>query len=79
MTATSTALIRDEQRSMMRRFADAWRKWREAREQRRAVSDLQHLDSRTLKDIGINRSEIYSIVHGDPKGRARRRSRSKGA
>lgn len=79
MTATSTAVIRDEQRSMTQRFADAWRKWRETREQRRAVFDLQHLDSRTLKDIGINRSEIYSIVHGDPKDRVRRRSRSEDA
>jgi uncharacterized protein YjiS (DUF1127 family) len=38
---------------------------------RATVSMLQGLDDRTLKDIGISRGEITSLVHGDPANRRR--------
>lgn len=38
---------------------------------RATVSILHGLDDRTLKDIGISRSEITSLVHGGP-GNGRR-------
>ncbi len=41
------------------------------RRRNRAIHHLRGLDSHLLKDIGIDRSEITSIVHGD--GHQRRR------
>lgn len=75
MTATSSAVLRGSSRSTMQRLKDAWFSFREARERRRAVREMQLLDNRTLKDIGINRSEIMSVVHGNQKDRRRRQSR----
>ncbi len=49
-------------------WAQAFANWRG---RRRSVHDLRALDSRILKDIGIDRSEITSIVHGDGYGRRR--------
>jgi uncharacterized protein YjiS (DUF1127 family) len=52
-------------------MADAFRK-------RRSVAELASVDPRTLKDIGIDRSEIKSIVYNDAQDRrrtSRRRSR----
>jgi uncharacterized protein YjiS (DUF1127 family) len=41
---------------------------------RRATARILHsLDARTLKDIGINESEITSIVYGTDGDRRRRR------
>ena len=45
------------------------------RRQRRALAELRGLGARTLKDLAIDRSEIRSIVHGDPHGRRRPHSR----
>ena len=42
------------------RFVESYRLRRRAR---RAISDLSALDERMLKDIGIDRSEIRSVVH----------------
>lgn len=44
----------------------------EWRLQQRTIKALQCLDDRTLKDIGLDRSEILSVVAGT--GRDRRRS-----
>jgi len=51
--ALRAELIRD----LFRRFF-AWLK------RRRAMAELQALDDRMLRDMGINRSEIESAVHG---------------
>jgi uncharacterized protein YjiS (DUF1127 family) len=43
------------------RTSDAVRQWRE---RRRATHELQSLDDRLLKDIGITRGEVWAAVHG---------------
>jgi uncharacterized protein YjiS (DUF1127 family) len=44
--------------------AARWQAYLDRRAQRATVRILQSLDRRTLKDIGIDRSEIHSIVYG---------------
>ena len=39
---------------------------------RRTSAELLALDDATLKDIGLHRSEIHSIVWGTPHDRSRR-------
>ena len=43
----------------------------EHRKKRRALAELRSVDPRTLKDMGIDRSEVTSIVYGPPNGRRR--------
>jgi uncharacterized protein YjiS (DUF1127 family) len=40
----------------------ALRQWRE---RRRATHELQSLDDRLLKDIGITRGDVWAAVHGE--------------
>jgi uncharacterized protein YjiS (DUF1127 family) len=47
------------------------RRYLRYRQQRRALAQLKSVDPRILRDIGIDRSEVTSIVYGDPKGRRR--------
>ena len=47
----------------------AWATYWSGRAQRATVLMLQSLDGRTLKDIGIDRSEIESVVYGRPDDR----------
>jgi uncharacterized protein YjiS (DUF1127 family) len=44
-----------------------WDAWALAR---RRHAELQSLDDRTLRDIGLHRSELLSIVNGSGAGRA---------
>src|SRR5262245_55163967 len=43
----------------------------EHRKKRRALAELRSVDPRTLKDMGIDRSEVTSIVYGLQNGRRR--------
>ena len=42
-------------------------------ERQRSIAHLQRLDDRMLKDIGISRAEIMSVVHGLDRDRTRSR------
>jgi uncharacterized protein YjiS (DUF1127 family) len=48
-----------------------WRAYALRRERNAAVRELHALDDRTLKDIGINRSEIEWVVDGEDATRLR--------
>lgn len=63
-------------KSAARRLGGLIRALHESRDRRRAVAELRRLDPRTLKDIGIERSQIPFIVEqlvarrkadGDPR------------
>ena len=51
----------------------AFQNWRERararREQRQAINALKSVNAATLRDIGIDRSEITSLVNSQPEGR----------
>jgi uncharacterized protein YjiS (DUF1127 family) len=53
-------------------IARLFRRYLEHRRQRRALAQLQSVDPRILRDMGIDRTEVTSIVCGDPEGRRRR-------
>jgi uncharacterized protein YjiS (DUF1127 family) len=53
------------------RIAQAWRSYWQWRTRRAAVDLLHSLDDRTLRDIGVGRSEITSVVDGRPCDRTR--------
>ena len=65
--------------SVLRRVLDAvkraWVGYWTRRARRATVFALHALDDRTLKDIGMDRSEIESVVYAQPRDRARSRSR----
>ena len=44
-------------------------------QRRRAIRHLRSLSDHCLKDIGIDRSEIVSMVYGTGRDRSRRRAR----
>jgi uncharacterized protein YjiS (DUF1127 family) len=48
-----------------------WRAYALRRERNAAVRELRALDDRSLKDIGINRSEIEWVVDGEDATRLR--------
>jgi uncharacterized protein YjiS (DUF1127 family) len=66
---------RDQRNRSGRVFQSVWKakiepflvRYLEYRKKRRALAELRSLDPRTLKDMGINRSEVISIVYGDAK------------
>jgi uncharacterized protein YjiS (DUF1127 family) len=46
-------------------------RYQEHRRKRRAIAELRSVDPGILKDIGIDRTEVTSIIYGNPKGRRR--------
>jgi uncharacterized protein YjiS (DUF1127 family) len=46
-----------------------WQAYRTRRAQRATVRALRDLDDATLRDIGLGRSEIESVVYGTPGDR----------
>src|SRR4029453_7743572 len=54
------------------RLQQVWRAYWEWQRRRATVRILSALDERTLRDIGINPSEITSYAYGDPDQRRRR-------
>lgn len=55
-------------------LTDIFCRWCERRTQHRTISELQELDDRTLKDIGLRRSDIVSAVHNGAFQRRIRRA-----
>jgi uncharacterized protein YjiS (DUF1127 family) len=59
----------------LRRTADllgrAWGAYWERRARHAAVLLLRSLDERTLRDMGVTRGEIESVVYGAPRERRR--------
>jgi uncharacterized protein YjiS (DUF1127 family) len=53
------------------RIARAWRTYWQRRARRATVDLLHSLDDRTLRDIGVGRNEIASVVYGRPGDRTR--------
>ena len=47
------------------------RRYGEYRKRRRAAAELRSVDPRILKDMGIDRTEVGSIVYGSERGRRR--------
>jgi uncharacterized protein YjiS (DUF1127 family) len=53
------------------KIAKAWHTFRQWRARRATVGLLDSLDDRTLRDIGVGRSEVTSLVYGHPRDRTR--------
>ena len=69
-----SAVLRGLRTAAWAAFAAAgnwWRAYIRRRERNAAVRELHTLDDRTLKDIGINRSEIEWVVDGEDATRLR--------
>ncbi len=54
-----------------RKVFDSIHAMRERRKQRTAIRELRSLDNHTLKDIGLHRTEVTSVICADPAGRRR--------
>ena len=67
--AASNAPARQGLKAWLKTIAESYRR---SMERRASVSALRGLDDRLLKDIGIDRSEITSVVCGRDVDRDRR-------
>lgn len=71
MTAIAAALSSTRPQMALQWIAGVHRSLRDMQARRRSLRAMRSLDIRTLKDIGIGRSEIMSVVYGVPDGRIR--------
>jgi uncharacterized protein YjiS (DUF1127 family) len=69
--AMKPGLLASATQGIGNRIERAWAAYWSARARRATVLMLRSLDGRTLKDIGIDRSEIESVVYGQPGDRCR--------
>lgn len=73
-------MLRDLGRWLVDRPLALLRRFRAWRTRRQAIRELQSLDNRTLRDMGIARSEIeYLVAGGDADRRLRKRAAAKHA
>ncbi len=76
MTTLTAGKYSGASRSPFQKLLQSWRKAAETRrEQRAAVDALKTLNNAVLRDIGIDRSEITSVVHSAPQGRRKTHDR----
>lgn len=69
MTNIAAALNYTAPASMMQMVAKVSQMISRGMERRRAARAMHMIDARTLKDIGIDRSEIMSVVYSEGQGR----------
>jgi len=69
--STLTLLVEGTERTFFGRLWAAYKAYRASRARRLGVCALEEMDDRLLKDIGITRSEILSIVYGSRDERRR--------
>lgn len=75
MTNLQTALtgpFASERKGLWSTLARLWRAYLEMRSTRAAIRELSGLDDHMLKDMGIHRGEIASVVHGLEADKTRR-------
>jgi len=71
MTMLQVAPAEQTQTVLMATIKRLLRRYLENRNRRRSLAQLKSVDPRTLRDMGIDRSEVTSIVYGDPRERRR--------
>ena len=64
-------------RRLVRRSRQMARDWAAKRRQRRAIRELERLDDRALKDIGVRRCEIEFAVRNGLPARVSRKARQR--
>ena len=71
MPTNTAAMQSAPQISFTTKIAAAFKIWFAVRSRCRAEIALRSLGAHALKDIGIHRTEISSVIHGDPRERIR--------
>ena len=69
ISATPSMSARAEPQGLGGILKKKWDAYWRRRAQWTAVAMLHSLDDRCLQDIGVNRSEIESVVYGKPRDR----------